>query len=258
MRLMAHRRNLRKGKADVGLFSSPQRVIRAVLVSQVLMGLAIVGIDLSRNPKAAAPGLFSPATQGPSVRPYRPDQRPADPSRPGGPAMRPMPDALTFEVADDAIRITGQIAPGDADRLVEWLEETRPQVTRVMLDSSGGSVSDALAIGRTIRSANYSTGVTDGAVCLSACPYVLAGGTERQVAEGGIVGVHQHYFGKNTILPAFMAVADVQRAQASVMDYLVQMGVDLRLVPLALRTPPEDINILTMDQMRDLGLTTKS
>lgn len=238
----------------MGLFSSPQRVIRAVLVSQVLMGLAIVGIDLLRSPGAAAPGLFSPATQGPSVRPYRPDLRPSDPSRPGAPAMRPMPNALEFEAADDAIRITGQIAPGDADRLVKWLEQTRPQATQVMLDSSGGSVSDALAIGRTIRSARYSTTIADGAVCLSACPYVLAGGTGRQVAEGGIVGVHQHYFGKNTILPAFMAVADVQRAQASVMDYLVQMGVDLRLMPLALRTSPEDINILTMDQLRDLGL----
>jgi hypothetical protein len=238
----------------VGLFSSPQRVIRAVLVSQVLMGLAIVGIDLIQSPKSAAPGLFSPATEGPSVRPYRPDLRPTDPSRTDAPAMRPMPSELEFETNDDAIHITGQIAPGDADRLIEWLERTRPQATRVELDSSGGSVSDALAIGRTIRSANYTTNIADGAVCLSACPYILAGGTDRQVADGGIVGVHQHYFGKSTILPAFMAVSDVQRAQASVMDYLVQMGVDLRLMPLALRTPPEDINILTMDQMRDLNL----
>jgi len=236
------------------MFSSPQRVIRAVLVSQVVMGLAIVGVDLMRVPGNAAPGLFSPATEGPNVRPYRPDLRPSDPSRPDAPAMRPMPSALEFEEEEDAIRITGQIAAGDADRFVEWLETNRPQASQVMLDSSGGSVSDALAIGRTIRSASYTTRIGDGAVCLSACPYILAGGTLRQVADGGIVGVHQHYFGKNTILPAFMAVADVQRAQASVMDYLVQMGVDLRLMPLALRTPPEDINILTMDQMRDLDL----
>ncbi|RJE79745.1 hypothetical protein [Paracoccus sp. JM45] len=238
----------------MGLFSSPQRVIRAVLVSQVVMGLAIVGVDLMRAPGNPAPGLFNPATEGPNVRPYRPDLRPSDPSRPDTPAMRPMPSALEFEEEDDTIRITGQIAPGDADRFVEWLERSRPQASQVMLDSSGGSVSDALAIGRTIRSASYATRIEDGAVCLSACPYILAGGTLRQVADGGIVGVHQHYFGKNTILPAFMAVADVQRAQASVMDYLVQMGVDLRLMPLALRTPPEDINILTMDQMRDLNL----
>ncbi|MDN5568845.1 MAG: hypothetical protein L0G27_08915, partial [Paracoccus sp. (in: a-proteobacteria)] len=121
----------------MGLFSSPQRVIRAVLVSQVLMGLAIVGIDLLRSPGNAAPGLFAPATQGPSIRPYRPDLRPSDPARPGTPAMRPMPDALEFEADDQSIRMTGQIAPGDADRLVEWLERNRPEATQVLLDSSG-------------------------------------------------------------------------------------------------------------------------
>lgn len=240
----------------MGLFSSPQRVIRAVLVSQVVMGAAIVGIDMMRSPGSAAPGLFAPPAQGPSVRPYRPDLRPSDPSRPGAPAMRPMPDQLEFSEGDDLIAITGQIAPGDGDRFVAWLEEARPQATQVALDSSGGSVSDALAIGRSIRSVGLSTTIQDGAVCLSACPYILAGGRERLVEEGGVVGVHQHYFGKNTILPAFMAVADVQRAQASVMDYLDQMGVDLRLMPLALRTPPDEINILTPEQLRDLNVIT--
>ncbi len=40
------------------------------------------------------------------------------------------------------------------------------------------------------------------------------------------------------------------------MDYLVQMGVDLRLMPLALRTPPAEINVLEPEQMADLRLTT--
>lgn len=238
------------------LLSSPARAVRAVLISQVLLGGAIVGLDLWRAPGAAAPGLYAPPSQGPSVRPYRPDLRPSDPSQPGAPAMRPMPEALEFGQADGAITVTGQIAPGDADRFVEWLDRTRPEATRVALDSSGGSVSDALAIGRTIRGAGWATRVGDGAVCLSACPYILAGGTDRQVAPGGVVGVHQHYFGQNTILPAFMAVSDLQRAQAGVMDYLVQMGVDLRLMPLALRTPPAEINVLEPEQMADLRLTT--
>ncbi|KJZ30044.1 periplasmic protein, partial [Paracoccus sp. S4493] len=100
------------------------------------------------------------------------------------------------------------------------------------------------------------TRVGDGAVCLSACPYILAGGATRQVAAGGVVGVHQHYFGQNTILPAFMAVSDLQRAQAGVMDYLVRMGVDLRLMTYALRTPPAEINVLEPELMAELGLTT--
>ena len=67
----------------MGLFSSPHKVVRAVLVSQVLLAGAIVGLDLMRAPGSAAPGLYAPPAQGPSVRPYRPDLRPSDPSQPG-------------------------------------------------------------------------------------------------------------------------------------------------------------------------------
>lgn len=235
------------------LFSSPGSAIRAVLLSQVLLGAVIVIMDLRASPTTPAPGLFSPE-EGPSIRPYRPDLRPA---QPGTPAMRPMPQALEFTATDTGIGISGQIAVGDADRFARWLDETRPQATRVSLDSSGGSVADALAIGRTIRAAGYDTAVEDGAVCLSACPYLLAGGVRRSASRGAAIGVHQHYFGKNTMLPAFMAVSDVQRAQASVMDYLDEMGIDLRLMSHALRTSPEDINILSAQQLRDLRLISE-
>ena len=233
------------------------RAIRAVLIAQVAMAAAIVGLDLMRSPGTPAPGLFAPPAQGPSVRPYRPDLRPGSPAQPGAPAMRPMPERLEFGTEGDAITIAGQIAPGDADRFAAWLDQTRPDAARVSLDSSGGSVSDALAIGRTIRAARHATEVRDGAVCMSACPYMLAGGVRRTVAAGGVVGVHQHYFGQNTILPAFMAVNDLQRAQAGVMDFLADMGVDLRIMTHALRTPPEEINILSPDLMRELRLTTE-
>ncbi|WBU56092.1 hypothetical protein [Paracoccus sediminicola] len=237
------------------VLNSPRAAIRAVLLSQVLLAGAIVWMDLRTNPGTAAPGLFSPPSDGPSVRPYRRDLRPAEP---GAPAMRPMPSELEFEIADGAIRLSGQIAGGDADRFATWLDETRPAERLVWLDSSGGSVADALAIGRTIRAARMDTEVADGSVCLSACPYVLAGGVNRRASEGAVVGVHQHFFGKNTILPAFMAVRDVQRAQASVMDYLDEMGVDLRLMSYALRTPPEEIHILDADRLAEFALTNDS
>ncbi|MFD1798069.1 hypothetical protein ACFSC1_19045 [Paracoccus aurantiacus] len=235
------------------ILSSPQGAIRAVLISQVLLAAAIICMDLRGSPGNAAPGLFAPPVDGPSVRPYRPD---LGPPQPGAPAMRPMPDSLQFKVEDGAISIVGQIAGGDADRFAGWLDQNRPAETRISLDSSGGSVADALAIGRTLRAGGYDTVVEDGAVCLSACPYILAGGVTRQATEGAVVGVHQHFFGKNTLLPAFMAVRDVQRAQASVMDYLDEMGVDLRLMSFALRTPPEEIHILDDEKMREFNLVT--
>lgn len=237
----------------MAVLSSPRAVIRAVLLSQVLLGAGIVWMDIADSAGVAAPGLFAPE-DGPGIRPYRPDQRPAD--APGAPAMGPMPTALEFEMVADDITLTGQIAPGDADRFATWMQQNQPQAVRVLLDSSGGSVADALAIGRTIRAAGMATHVQAGAVCLSACPYLLAAGVSRSTAPGASVGLHQHYFGKNTMLPAFMAVSDMQRAQASVMDYLDEMGVDLRLMTHALRTQPDDINILSPALMRELRLTT--
>lgn len=236
--------------------STPQSAIRAVLLSQILLAGFIIFSDLRQNRGAPAPGLFAPPAEGPSIRPYRPDLRPANPDDPGAPAMRPMPKSLAFKAEGDAIRISGQIAVGDADRFLQWLDQTRPAVTRVWLDSSGGSVSDALAIGRTIRSSGYDTVVDAGSVCLSACPYLMAGGVQRRADKGAVIGVHQHYFGQSTILPAFMAIRDLQRAQAGVMDYLTEMDVDLRLMSLGLRTPPEEINVLSPEQMRDLRLVT--
>ena len=234
------------------LFSTPQSAIRSVLIAQVVLGAAIVAIDMRADGGRAAPGLFQPQ-DGPQVRPYRPDQRPAEP---GAPAMRPMPQRLEFTAEDGVLRIEGQIAVGDADRFTAFIDETRPEATEVALDSSGGSVADALAIGRTIRGAGWDTRVGRGSVCLSACPYLLAGGRNRAADAGSTVGVHQHYFGKNTMLPAFMAVSDLQRAQASVMDYLTEMGVDLAMMIPALRTAPDDITVLTESQMRDWRLTS--
>ncbi|TGN37647.1 hypothetical protein E4L95_22460, partial [Paracoccus liaowanqingii] len=66
----------------MGLFSTPGKAIRAVLISQVAMALAIVGLDVMGAPGREAPGLYAPPAEGPNVRPYRPDLRAPDPSRP--------------------------------------------------------------------------------------------------------------------------------------------------------------------------------
>lgn len=44
------------------------------------------------------------------------------------------------------------------------------------------------------------------------------GGTKRRVEQDASIGVHQHYFGQNSVQPAFMAVEDIQRGQGFVMN----------------------------------------
>jgi len=71
-------------------------------------------------------------------------------------------------------------------------------------------------------------------------------------------GVHQHYFGQSTILPAFMAVKDIQRGQAEVMAYLRMMSVDPALLEPAMRTPPDEIYVLNREELVSFRLVSSA
>lgn len=71
-----------------------------------------------------------------------------------------------------------------------------------------------------------------------------------------MVGVHQHYFGPNTYLPAFLLVSDIQAGQGEVMPYLAEMGIDPMIMVKALITPPDDICILVPEEPERDGLST--
>ncbi|WP_101339975.1 hypothetical protein [Cereibacter azotoformans] len=234
--------------------AAPRRAIWAMLILQVAIGAALIGMDLARPAPPSPADLFAPATV-PQMRPYRPDVRPA----PGtdGPQMRPMPARLEFAHEEGRVAVTGQIAQGDAARFARFLEEQALRPDTIALDSSGGVVAEALLIGRQIRALGAATEVGGGGVCLSACPYLLAGGDPRRVRPGGLVGVHQHYFGENSLLPAFLAVEDVQRGQAEVMRYLDRMGIDPRLMMHGMETPAREIYILDAERMEELRLVTE-
>jgi hypothetical protein len=88
---------------------------------------------------------------------------------------------------------------------------------------------------------------------MSACPYVLAGGAQRSIDDTALVGVHQHYFGQNTLLPAAFAVEDIQHGQGEVMRYLIDMGIDPAVMQHALTTPPDQIYVLLPDQLEAYG-----
>lgn len=234
--------------------------IRGVLVIQIAIAAVLFGRDIATvlpnlSLAPSAPKLTKPVAPGDQRRRYDPRHVPP---RPGTdiPDTGDMPSRLLFEDAGDVLRLTGAIAPGDADRFDDWLVG-RALPGRVSLHSSGGSVTDALDIGTRLRAEGVETEIGAGRVCLSACPYILAGGVERRVHADGAVGVHQHYFGENEILPAFLAVESIQRGQAEVVGYLDRMGIDLRLMQPALATPPDEIYILMPEELTDFALATE-
>ena len=74
-----------------------------------------------------------------------------------------------------------------------------------MLNSPGGSVADALAMGRLIREKKFATEVEAGKYCVSSCPLVFAGGVDRRAGDKATIGVHQVAaiaFGRATARPA--------------------------------------------------------
>jgi hypothetical protein len=233
-----------------------------MLVAQIALAGLIIIIDFpaigqGRLWQAPAPPASVPVRPGDQTRRYVPDDAPTGPGFPGD---GDVPQRLRFTKLAidgmDGLLIEGEIAPGDGARFAEHLAGG-PLPERIALHSPGGSVSDALDIGRRIRAEGISVVMQPGAACFSACPYILAAGVEREVSRRALVGVHQHYFGENTLLPAFLAVESIQQGQGEVLEYLDAMGIDLRLMAKAMQTPPNSIYILVDAELTDFALATR-
>ncbi|UOA27932.1 hypothetical protein [Pseudosulfitobacter sp. DSM 107133] len=229
---------------------SVSRILAGVLVFQLGLGLLLVigdmagaGLSLpSFGPHQ--PQLTEPVAPGDQRRTYDPDR-----PRPSGPS-NPLPGRLTLTQMDGTTyRLEGTIAANDAARISDQIAKADPAPERLVLQSPGGSVADALELGRFIRARGIATEMRSDEVCYSACPYLLAAGIPRTIADTASVGVHQHYFGQSTILPAAFAVEDIQRGQGEVMMYLNDMGIDPLVMQHALTTPPDEIYVLLPEEL---------
>ena len=243
------------------------RVLQAMLVVQIALAGLIIAGDFGR----VLPGLFRsdpappaavPVRPGDQTRRYAPRDLPRErPAGPDFPRSDSVPARLQFTETETDGRKTllleGAIEPGDSARFADYLEQRATLPDQIALHSPGGSVTDALEIGRMIRTAALPTLMHGGAACFSACPYILAAGTERRVNRSALVGVHQHYFGESTLLPAFVAVESIQHGQGEVLDYLAEMGIDLRLSAKAMQTPPASIYILLEEELTEFALATE-
>lgn len=237
-----------------------RRTLRWLLGGQLALAVALVAIDIGPSiPRflspSSQPELDMPTTPGDQTRRFRP-RNPTNP----GPGLSPdMPRRLIAQETEidgqPALALRGGISTGDGNRIVEELRAANPAL--VTIDSPGGSVADALEIGRHLRAEGINTRLAADAVCLSACPYIFVGGVAREIEEGARLGVHQHSFGESTILPAFLAVENIQRGHAEVLAHFDDMGIDLRIMGPALATPANEIYILSRDEISDWNLTTE-
>ena len=151
----------------------------------------------------------------------------------------------------------------------------------VVLNSDGGSVHGAIALGRELRKLKLATTVgslvelpadseeqprvtfSPQADCESMCAFVLLGGVRRSVPAESRVMVHQIWLGDRREDPtaAGYSAEDlvlVQRDIGRLARYTADMGASADLLEVALRIPPwEPMHALTRDELRHTKLTTE-
>lgn len=231
------------------------RKLFAVMIAGTVTVLALDYLELSGLREQIAASIPDIST----------DAAPAGLPDSGEPTIGPLrkPDgllaaAMTFElVADGRLRATGTIQPGTAKKFADEVEKRGGYIKSIVLHSPGGSVSDALEMGRLIRKKNFATQVESGRYCASSCPLVFAGGVERRAGEKAVIGVHQvSALAPDGVLAGGMAEA--QRISAVCQKYLREMGVDLEVWTHAMATPKEKLYSFRKDELRTLKLVTES
>jgi len=153
----------------------------------------------------------------------------------------------------------------------------------VVMDSDGGSVLGAIALGREIRTAQLSTMVgrvvdladeaggakvpraklSPYADCESMCAFVMLGGIKRVVPAEARVMVHQIWLGDRREDPtaANYSAEDlvlVQRDIGRLARFTEDMGASMDLLDLALRIPPwEPLHVMSRDELTHTRLATE-
>ena len=165
--------------------------------------------------------------------------------------------AMSFDlVGDGRLMAVGTIRPGTAKTFAAEIAKRGGYVKTVVLHSPGGSVGDALEMGRLIRQKNFSTEVENGGYCASSCPLVFAGGVERRAGDGAAIGVHQvTTFAINGVAPtADKGMDSVQRVAAECQKYLLDMGIDPLVWVHAMETPKDEVFYFKPDELVQLKL----
>lgn len=178
------------------------------------------------------------------------------------------------------ISATGVITEDTARTFEAFAHARNVRGHKLVLDSEGGSVLAALALGRTIRKYDMTTTVgrtttvqpvdkesprailTHDASCESMCVFLLLAGTRRYVPTEARVLVHQIWLGaKSKRAREVPYTADelqlVQRDIGRLVRYAAEMGGSMELIETALRVPPwEPMHRLTVEELRRMRITT--
>lgn len=145
-----------------------------------------------------------------------------------------------------AIALTGEIGPDDEVAFRRVALEHPSAI--VFLDSPGGALAPALAIGRVVRISGYATVVAGDRQCASACALIWLAGSPRILENRGLVGFHASYREENGDL------IETGVGNAIVGHYLSQLNLSERAVIFATSASPRTITWLNAQNKMSSGI----
>lgn len=214
------------------------------------------------------------------------------------------------------IAAQGRIEAGTLRRFKAALAKAGKRRLPVLIHSPGGSVADALSMARLVRArgldvvvsktdlvtcdrqdaecrklaakgVRIGVPVADAAMCLSACPFVLAGGVRRLAGPGGAIGVHRistfqiytkvlrrfryetktqwgipvgvekRVVSEKTLSRTKVPTVTSDKSYAELKSFFIEMGVSPDIMPLVQRTPSDRIRWLSAVELVRFKLVTR-
>jgi hypothetical protein len=245
--------------------SADDAMLRTLLGAMLVTTATVVALDYTQLRDTAVPeeAPVVPSMSRPAAEPLPPIRRGGDEQQ-GSPSRRAdtkLKTPMSFDlVGNGRLVAVGTIEPGTAEVFAREIAKRGDYVKTVVLHSPGGSVTDALAMGRLIRLKRFSTEVENGNYCASSCPLVFAGGVERRAGEKASIGVHQVFaLPKGASVTGGLAdgMDNAQRISAECQRYLRDMGIDLEVWVHAMETPKEQLYYFKPDELARLKLATQ-
>jgi hypothetical protein len=158
-----------------------------------------------------------------------------------------------------SIKISGLITSSTLDEVKKALAERKEMMRRegeqndwwiIHVDSRGGSVAAAVAIGRLFRSLDAPIAVDPDEACLSSCVFVLAGATHRLIY--GRVGIHRPFL--ETDVDVGTLQSRYRNMTEGIRSYLREMNISDRLADDMMVVPPEKVRFLSVAELAGYGL----
>lgn len=176
--------------------------------------------------------------------------------------------AASITQAGREIYFEGEITKGDAERLAQTLSGGH-YTSRVVLNSPGGDLPEALKIASLIQHAHLATRVSPQGICASACFFIFLTDSRRD-ASGideitvlklsgssstyGPVGLHRPYMRPDLARTnPQTAMAVQQEVMTKTANYLKTKGVSQRLIDEMMDRPSNNIYWLSDHDILQLG-----